>query len=511
MKMKFTFFKIFNYSYYIGILVFITPIFNFFKPKNFVQISNDDLYLIILSLILLLIITTIIAYLLDKIFYKIFAVKNKFFFIFLSFSFYSLFFYTNIRNFFLDSSFTFVSSHYLYVTLLFFIIILLLILIFICLSYNFFLLFKYTLLFNSIINIIFILFLNINFSLNKSNLEQVNIQNKEKNESINKNFDNNKKIFYIILDAMVSLELAEENKYISNKEEIIKKFEKLNLKYIKNSISTYDSTRYTLQSLFSLKYPYKENVNYSQLIKKHSFPNSMYLSDKKNVLLHLLKEYNTEVLWIGNNIMPCKTNPEEMYLCRENNFSLKMHRLANTIFLNSIFEIIIKNLIKIEGQRIFDDFISKDKFLNNVKNQFIFIHKMSPHDPFNVDAQCNKISDKLIRSQSNYEGYKNSYNCVLNEVIDFTKEILSLYPQASIVFQGDHGYSLNSNTKERANIFNAIKVPDTCLEKNNILGNSLNTMIFLINCEYNLDYKYYPKMHYIKKDNDSSITFEKLN
>ena len=47
---------------------------------------------------------------------------------------------------------------------------------------------------------------------------------------------------------------------------------------------------------------------------------------------------------------------------------------------------------------------------------------MLPHVPFNVTKNC----DPRAENKNRYEGYKESYQCALKEISDFTKYIYKI-------------------------------------------------------------------------------------
>ncbi len=106
----------------------------------------------------------------------------------------------------------------------------------------------------------------------------------------------------------------------------------------------------------------------------------------------------------------------------------------------------------------------------------------------------------------NFEGYKESYNCVMKEVLDFIDFINLNDPKALVVFQSDHGLNdveimkeIKINDKKKlysSHIFNLIKAPEACFNKFGLPKTNVNTIRFIINCAYNLDIKYEKNVHY---------------
>ena len=59
------------------------------------------------------------------------------------------------------------------------------------------------------------------------------------------------------------------------------------------------------------------------------------------------------------------------------------------------------------------EYFQKNNITN--KSKFVFIHQNSPHDPYLVNENC----QPHFPYSDIYEGYKASYRCVLQEVLDF--------------------------------------------------------------------------------------------
>ena len=62
---------------------------------------------------------------------------------------------------------------------------------------------------------------------------------------------------------------------------------------------------------------------------------------------------------------------------------------------------------------------------------------MSPHEPYTVSDNCQSQNYTDM-----YEGYKASYRCVLQEIVDFMMYISIEDPNSIVVFQADHGWTI---------------------------------------------------------------------
>ena len=132
---------------------------------------------------------------------------------------------------------------------------------------------------------------------------------------------------------------------------------------------------------------------------------------------------------------------------------------------------------------------------------------MAPHWPFSLNKNCSRREYKVwAQTQYQYNGYKSSYLCMLNEIEKFMDYINKFDPKALVVIQSDHGWvireddiRMNKNdVYDRARIFNAIKAPNDCNLINNIPKNNINTIRFVLNCAYKQKLKYREIIHYEK-------------
>ena len=139
---------------------------------------------------------------------------------------------------------------------------------------------------------------------------------KENNKNISTNFENldlSKKknkdvsnIYFIIVDAMLSLNIAKELKILNSKEinEELEFYNKNNFQYINNSFSNYDTTQLTLASILNLDY-FTKFPNELTYKKSNVFPVILYHSND-HPLLNILKYKNFKFYHHGNSWGPCR-------------------------------------------------------------------------------------------------------------------------------------------------------------------------------------------------------------
>ena len=126
--------------------------------------------------------------------------------------------------------------------------------------------------------------------------------------------------------------------------------------------------------------------------------------------------------------------------------------------------------------------ISNEDYIKN-KTTFFFIHHMHPHWPYKHDEQCNY---KKFPGNTNFEGYKNSYLCVIKNVTNIIKEIEKFDKNAMVIFQSDHSWEMSkiseSKYGNRKQIFNLVKNNIQC-DKSIIRGlNNIEIAKYLISC-----------------------------
>ena len=129
------------------------------------------------------------------------------------------------------------------------------------------------------------------------------------------------------------------------------------------------------------------------------------------------------------------------------------------------------------------------KFLTSNKNYvkknstFYFIHHIHPHWPYRHDEYCKY---KKFPGNTNFEGYKNSYLCVVKKITDMIKIIEGIDKDAMVIFQSDHSWEMSkiSETKygNRRQIFNLVKNNFLCNETMPIGLNNVQILNYLINC-----------------------------
>ena len=501
-------------EFFIGFVIFLIPVVSFFKPFNLRQLSTFDFYLILESLIVILFALIIFSFVLHFTITKIFKAQLRSIFPLLCFGFYLLFFFAPFHELVANTIFQQGFASYFTVICLFFIW--LAILIAVMYSKKFALVFIRSVVIFASINILLFLVLNTGTGyLNNirgekfdSDIQNTNgVFSPEEFDLIKtKNITKNKNIYYIIMDEMLGLKLAEKVNII-NYLEVKASLQQANLTYIDKTYSSYNSTHLTLATIMGIDLPITEHsVKYKN--ESNFFPLMMY-QDKKSVPLpSLIKMLGSEFIWVGNKSMSCLEWENQPWTCIYSNKVRNLKHLVRTFYSTTPLERIVFNLLSEGNERnlkYYLEYSRKNKKIDNSK--FVFIHQMSPHEPHNVNETCQPKNYTDV-----YEGYKSSYRCVLQEVKDLMSYIAVEDPEAIVVIQGDHGWftipqkltTPKNKLLFHASIFNAIKAPEVCFEKFGEPQSTVNTIRFILNCAYGFDLPYLPLVHYeaFLKEND---------
>ncbi len=504
------FFRTLLIEFFSGFIVFLIPVVAFFKPHNLRELATFETHIIVVSLIVVLLLLIIVSTFLHFAITKIFKIQPRSIFLLCCFGFCVLFLFAPLHNLLTTTIFHQGKATYFSVLILFLIWLIVFVPSLFFQKFNLF--FCRSLFIFASINILFTLFsypkyLNEFWNSKPINIENQNIQNVLNSEKINSIIKSNKindqNIYYIIMDSMISLELATKINII-NDIQIKKELKQLDLTYLDQSYASYNQSFLTIASIMELDYPTTE-LTPPFKDKKDFFPMMMYQNEKSILLPDLMNKLGAEFTWVGNVHRPCLEWEEQSWNCTYPNYIKKLRVLVRTIFYNTPLEKFVYYIFAEGGdQRLsyYLKYLKKNKKYNDLK--FVFIDLMLPHVPFNVTKNCSPRPE----NKNTYEGYKDSYQCALKEILDFTTYLSKEDPKAIIVFQGDHGFIIPEKIKTRkdkityeqllyrASIFNAVKAPEECFEKYGKPYTSVNTIRFALNCAYGFDFPYRDIIHY---------------
>ena len=348
----------------------------------------------------------------------------------------------------------------------------------------------------------FLFFLTFNLFFSFAQLTQeFYTQNKSSNikESKIDLINNIKKpnIYFFILDGMMPLnefknyykkDLSDFEKFYNQKEYI----------YFKDTLNFYPDTTDTLTSLFFLdeifikKGNYKDDNLKPNIYKK--FPG--LLSHKYNpVLISELNKLGYEFKWIGNSFAACSRYNYRYCLSEKKEEYIDLYLLQAFLQKTPFMQIfnklteqnIVQKYLKINqrGDAIgkLKKFLISNKDYIETNSTFYFIHHMHPHWPYKHDQNCNY---KNFPGNTNFDGYKNSYLCVIKNITNIIKIIDQLDKTAMVIFQSDHSWEMSKISEikygNRRQIFNLIKNNIKCETSIPEGLNNIQISNYLIGC-----------------------------
>lgn len=363
-------------------------------------------------------------------------------------------------------------------------------------------------------------------------------ENLFKNKFIEKNFKSKKNIYYIVTDAMTSLEKY-KSYYPSLSEKTINDFKKFiyqkDLIYYESK-SAYTSTRISFHSMFKLKYEFNENSTSKELLDySNLYPETMKTSSlEKYPLIKILKSLNYKIKWEGSPFPgTCIQYNLDLCISEEKNFwknffyRFKLNKHILKVFLSNtpIDEIYYKTGIKnIIGKNIYSEFIENDaieKFMNKTKYEFDFndgpyfflIHHMSPHSPYIFNSDCSKREISKIDEEKLFPtGYHLAYQCVLKKITKLIEFIDKKDVNSIIVIQGDHGADFGKNSKEKElnalATFNLFKLDNKkkCYRDDlKFKADMINNARFVLACALGIEADLIEKESYIRLNQEKNL------
>jgi hypothetical protein len=341
-----------------------------------------------------------------------------------------------------------------------------------------------------------LLFSTIQFATKYFSQKKINSFEEQRSNLIN-NIIKKPNIYFFILDGMMPLN--EFNDYYKiNLNDFVNYYNRQNYIYYKNTTNFYGDTAESLTSLFFLEKIFIEDNNYQNENLKSNiyakFPT--LLNPKYNPrLISELNKLGYEFKWIGNsyascskyNYRYCLSNKKEEYI----DLYLLQVFLEKTPLMqifNKLTEIgIVQKYFKINQQgdamgKLQKFLISNNDYIKS-KSTFYFVHHIHPHWPYKHDEQCNY---KNFPGNTNFEGYKNSYLCVIKNVTNTIKIIEQLDSDAMVIFQSDHSWEMSkiseSKYGNRRKIFNLVKNNFPCNKTTPAGLNNVQMTNYLIGC-----------------------------
>lgn len=341
-----------------------------------------------------------------------------------------------------------------------------------------------------------LLFSTIQFATKYFSQKKINVVEEQRNDLIN-NTRKKPNIYFFILDAMMPLN--EFKNYYKND---LKAFENYyNQKkyiYYKNTINFYDDTAESLTSLFFLEKIFIEDNNYQNENLRPNIYNKFpsLLRPKYNpVLISELSNLGYEFKWIGNSYASCSRFNYKYCLSNKKEEYIDLYLLQAFLEKTPLMQIfnkltgigVVQKYFKINQQgdaigKLKEFLISNNDYIKS-KSTFYFVHHMHPHWPYKHDEECNY---KNFPGNTNFEGYKNSYLCVIKNITNIIKVIEQLDSEAMVIFQSDHSWEMSkiseSKYGNRRKIFNLVKNNFPCNKTTPTGLNNVQMTKYLIGC-----------------------------
>tara|TARA_B110000438_G_scaffold156147_1_gene149798 strand:+ start:344 stop:1954 length:1611 start_codon:yes stop_codon:yes gene_type:complete len=338
--------------------------------------------------------------------------------------------------------------------------------------------------------------------------------------------NNNKNIYYVIIDAATSLDKFDEIFNTNYYENISSKYEKYGYKYIANTKSSYQQTRYTFTSIFYLSY-FLNNENYKTASVSNLYPAILKKNKVNNVpLVKTINSMGYKFKWIGNyyvgnceqiNVNLCINSKKEI---KTDNF-VSYYALFTLLERSPIIPIYnrIKNFFYEEEEKLsykhqYKENDSINNFLIQIKNydlkgfpHLFLIHHLAPHQPhiYNSDCSYNQYG------KNTWEDHKKNYDCTLKRVDELIKYVEDNDPEAIVIIQSDHGVTYDAfsgmdlePTISVYDMFNLIKINTKCKKFLTEKINQPNAMRLALSCAANQEVKLLEKKSF-------KINFEKGN
>ena len=305
-------------------------------------------------------------------------------------------------------------------------------------------------------------------------------------------------VYFVVFDGMMSLAHAAEMEIISAND-TRQSMANLGLDLFDKSISLYNVTYLSLASFFELGPTVTESSGRYKS-RRDFFPNMMYSARGPVALPTLVERAGSEFIWYGNSWAQCREVLGQPWSCPHDGWMGYLYGPLNKFYqptpLFRIGEILLGGSVD-SGQRTLSLLSRRLQESETTSNpQFVFVHQLSPHDPFDVDETCAPSS-----FVSEYEGYLASYRCVLSEIETFARTIARMDPGAIVAFQSDHGWDFEDMARgaadKRAHTFSAALLPDRCRPVDSWAGSGVNVLRLVMNCAYGYDLQPVPDIHYL--------------
>jgi hypothetical protein len=170
-------------------------------------------------------------------------------------------------------------------------------------------------------------------------------------------------------------------------------------------------------------------------------------------------------------------------------------------------------------------FKALDSVVENTKGpKFVFAHFLTPHFPYVLDQECNPIDEKVAKSRSSKENYKNQLVCTNKKIMNVVKKIMiASDKRAIIILQSDEGPDPISgrlekewqksdvdSLKEKTSILNAYYLPGKSKELLSSSITPVNTFRVIFDLYFGADFEILNDEIYMVENKEKPYKFYKL-
>ena len=310
------------------------------------------------------------------------------------------------------------------------------------------------------------------------------------NTEISTNHENNRDIYYIILDAYANAETLKRVFDFDNTE-FLSKLKAHGFFVPDAAHSNYLQTTLSLGS--SLNMGYINNVTQSGYQGPHI---PRYLTDNNIVMQKLQSKGYTTYSTIVESVRTLDI--ADVTICTDNTqiYSSFNIRLLQSTTLSSLLSVIIADHKREQILCAFDEMLNIPTEAE--KPVFVFAHILSPHGPFVFGPNGEELNQiQLGASITNKKGYVDQVKFLNTKILRLIDGLLESENKPIIIVQADHGSASTLDwdptdeyvLKERHGILSAYHFPDG---GNEILYNSItpvNNFRIMLNHYFDEDYE----------------------
>lgn len=305
-------------------------------------------------------------------------------------------------------------------------------------------------------------------------------------------------VYYIILDAYPRADTLQQL-YGYNNQKFLGKLEELGFTVCNQSCSNYPITSESLPSTLWLKYlPYDSLTNTGKAYSVLDFY-------RKNPVFKTFKENGYTIVNVCNYACFSTNHPQAINIPSK----IIVTTLFSLTFIDKTFfgpfwaKLYIPNISNICGQNLIDQLNIMHTVLDYKSPKFVFLHIISPHDPYylKADGSLRENNDPELFSSV---GHLDTVSALSEKIEILIEHIREQEPYSIIILQSDHGSEITykdnirkngpinaSILKERMGILNAFYFPDNIKPHNIPLDlTSVNTfrLVFSALCQKNIDF-----------------------